>query len=69
MPLTNNGPVRHQSGAKVTAVQTLRVIKESPGNRASPALRETAAVDRRFRLPTARPSRNTSIVGLRHSPK
>ena len=54
MALTNHDPVRQESGAKATAVQTLRVINEPPGNRASPALRETAAVDRRSRPPTTR---------------
>lgn len=52
MPLTNHNPVRQQGGAEVTTasrrrvakaeVQTLRVIREPPVNRASPALRETA---------------------------
>ena len=69
MPLTNHDPVRQQSGAKATAVQTLRVISEPLSNRASPALRETAAVDRRSRPPTARPPRrSTSFVCQRHGP-
>ena len=54
MALTNHDPVRQESGAKATAVQTLRVINEPPGNRARPAMRETAAVDRRSRPPTTR---------------
>jgi hypothetical protein len=47
---SNSVSVRHQSGAKATAVQTLRVIGKSPGNRASVW---TAAVDHRSRPPTA----------------
>ena len=38
MPLTNHDLVRYQSGAEATAVQTLRVISEPPGNRASPRI-------------------------------
>jgi hypothetical protein len=48
MPLTNSGGVGRHSGAKATAIQTLRVMRDSHDRRASAW---TAAVDRRFRPP------------------